>query len=380
MRLAREAERISSDIAATYADDVDEHARFPTESIEALRISGLLAAAVPEARGGAGLSLEQVASVVTSLARGCASTALVYAMHQLQLLCLCRHGHTPEIEAFLREAAVRGLLVASSTTESGTPGGNTRRSVCALEGDHERYRLVKDSPVISYGQEADAILATARASDQVPANEQVMVLCVPGSFELSRTSTWSSLGMRGTCSHGFVLESEGTREFVLTDSFDVISKCTMVPVSHILWSAVWLGLIQRARWVTRSYLQRAARQTGSGQDLGALRYVELDLLARQSDDALRGAVNIFQAESDKGGIPSLDAMMRMNALKVTVSSKAVEVATLALGVVGLAGYRLDSEYSLGRVLRDAHGGVLMINNDRLVANNAQLMLLDRGTL
>jgi acyl-CoA dehydrogenase len=44
----------------------------------------------------------------------------------------------------------------------------------------------------------------------------------------------------------------------------------------------------------------------------------------------------------------------------------------------MAGYREDSEFSLGRILRDAHGAALMINNDRINANSAQMLLIHRG--
>ena len=43
-------------------------------------------------------------------------------------------------------------------------------------------------------------------------------------------------------------------------------------------------------------------------------------------------------------------------------------------VAGLAAYRNATPYSLGRHLRDAHSAALMVNNDRILANTAQLGL------
>ena len=43
----------------------------------------------------------------------------------------------------------------------------------------------------------------------------------------------------------------------------------------------------------------------------------------------------------------------------------------------MAGYREDSPYSLGRLLRDAQGAAVMVNNDRIVANNAQMLLVHK---
>ena len=46
----------------------------------------------------------------------------------------------------------------------------------------------------------------------------------------------------------------------------------------------------------------------------------------------------------------------------------------ALLVCGLAGYRNDGPYSVTRHLRDAHSAAVMINNDRILANSAGLLL------
>ena len=55
----------------------------------------------------------------------------------------------------------------------------------------------------------------------------------------------------------------------------------------------------------------------------------------------------------------------------------VDIVHHALTICGMAGYRNDSKLSLGRLLRDAHGAALMVNNDRLNANNAQMLLIHR---
>jgi acyl-CoA dehydrogenase len=43
-------------------------------------------------------------------------------------------------------------------------------------------------------------------------------------------------------------------------------------------------------------------------------------------------------------------------------------------ICGIAGYRNDSRFSLGRHLRDAYGAALMVNNDRIMTHNATLLL------
>jgi acyl-CoA dehydrogenase len=67
----------------------------------------------------------------------------------------------------------------------------------------------------------------------------------------------------------------------------------------------------------------------------------------------------------------------MNNLKTGSSQMAVQVINHALLTCGLAGYRNDTPYSIGRHLRDAHSAALMINNDRILANTANLLLVLR---
>ena len=47
----------------------------------------------------------------------------------------------------------------------------------------------------------------------------------------------------------------------------------------------------------------------------------------------------------------------------------------ALRACGLSGYRNDSEYSIGRHLRDVLSAPVMINNDRILANLAMPVLM-----
>jgi acyl-CoA dehydrogenase len=47
----------------------------------------------------------------------------------------------------------------------------------------------------------------------------------------------------------------------------------------------------------------------------------------------------------------------------------------AMRACGLAGYRNDGEFSVGRHLRDAVSAPLMINNERILANIATATLM-----
>jgi acyl-CoA dehydrogenase len=377
-QLVDAARRIGQHVAGVWAPQVDADARFPNEAIDALRAEGLLGAAIPVELGGMGVTLDTIGHITTALARHCASTAMIYAMHQIQIFTLVRHSRNEVLLGFIRQVAADQLLLASATTEIGR-GGDVRSSTCALEpAEHGGFSFRKQAPVISYGRSADAVLATARRTPDSPPSDQVLVLCsnhAGGSLELTETSGWDSLGFRGTCSSGFVLSASVAAAQVLDDPYAVISSSTMLPVSHLLWAAVWLGIAQETTDTARRFVQAEARKKLGSTPPGALRLAELMVLTQQLEQSVAGLTARYLAiaddEEQTGG---LEFTVSINVLKISASTTLSDVATKALLICGIAGYQNGSKFSITRAIRDALGASVMISNDRILHNNAQLAL------
>src|SRR4029078_11559639 len=70
--------------------------------------------------------------------------------------------------------------------------------------------------------------------------------------------------------------------------------------------------------------------------------------------------------------------VRINTLEISVSERAPAICAGALTICGMAGYKNDSPFSVGRQLRDALSGGLMIANERIHATNAALLLVHKG--
>jgi len=369
---------IADEVAAAAAASVDEEARFPTETIEALKAEGLLAALVPVEFGGGGASLEEVSEGLVALGRACASSAMVLAMHHIQVACLVRHGRTPALQAYLQEMAEQQYLLASATTEVGT-GGDVRSSICALEVADGRFRLEKQAPVISYADDSDAVLVTARRTADSPESDQVIVLCRPPGLELDQVGEWNALGFRGTCSTGFVLRATGDVDEVLPESYADISTQTMLPMAHLLWSSVWLGIATDAVDLARKFVQREARRKPGTTPPAAVRLADVTVVHQQFVDMVQSSLARYAAAgTDADRLSSIGFGVGMNALKVSSSTLVVDIVRECMLICGLASYRLDTDFSLGRHLRDAMGASLMVNNDRIMANNAQMLLVLRG--
>ncbi|SDH71927.1 acyl-CoA dehydrogenase family protein [Paraburkholderia phenazinium] len=382
----RAAARSVAQIAAQYADSVDRDARFPTEAFDALRRERLLSAMVPASYGGAGLSLADIAAICEILAQGCASTAMVYAMHQIQVACIEEHGSgSPWQCNLLRQLVEHQWLLASATSEE-TIGGNMRTSACAVELDAERFRIEKLAPTISYGAHADGILVTARRTAESAAADQVLIVALREDTLLEKRGGWDSMGMRGTCSEGFRLVATGLAEQILPTPFAEIADQTMLPVSHTLWASVWTGIATDAVNRAKAFFRAQARAKPGSVPPAGLRLAEAVGLLQMMQARLSVALDAARvAHLSKHGGCQADAPLSallgfasdMNTLKTSISSTALLVVQEVLMICGMAGYKNGTEYSVGRHLRDLHSAPLMINNDRIAQNTASLLLAQR---
>ncbi|MEO8451823.1 MAG: acyl-CoA dehydrogenase family protein [Gemmatimonadota bacterium] len=374
----RIAQAVGAAVAGPAAESVDQDARFPAEAFAALRDERMLGAMVPQELGGRGATFGEIAAVCQELGRHCSSTAMVYAMHQIQVGCLIRHGRTaPFLRDYLTELTAKELLLASATTEQGV-GGDVRTSICAIDQQGSRFRLIKQAPVISYGEHADGILATARRSPDAAGNDQVLALLTRRDFKLTETSGWDSLGMRGTMSLGYTLTADAPIEQVLPTPYGEMSSQTMLPFSHILWSSLWLGIATDAVNRGRGFVRSEARKKPGTVPPSALRLAEVVARLQTMRAVVQGGIADFERNMDDVEVLSgLGFALRMNNLKITSSTAAADVVRDTLGVIGLFGYKNDSKYSVGRHLRDAHSAALMIANDRIYSANASMLLIHK---
>jgi acyl-CoA dehydrogenase len=373
---------IAVEIAAKHADDVDAKARFPQETIEALRQAKLLSAAVPVELGGGGAGMQELSAMCTTLAQACGSSGMVLAMHHIQVACIARHGaHTPYFQKYLRENLVeRQELIASITSENGT-FGDTRSSICAVEVDGDTMKLEKDATTVSYGAHADAQLVTCRRAADAANSDQVLVLFPKGSYTLEQTSTWDTLGMRGTCSPGAKFSGHGKPEQIVPGSFADSSAQTMVPYSHILWSALWTGIATDALQRAATFVRNAARRKpGSvppnAADL-ARAFADLQTM-RNNWQACAIEFDAMTQADDKAARETLGSMnwaLKMNQLKMACSEAAPRLCHKALQIIGILGYKNDTPFSVGRHYRDVLSAALMVSNGRIAGKSASMLLV-----
>jgi acyl-CoA dehydrogenase len=373
--LTSRAEKVAA-VAATHAASVDSQSRFPGEAIGAARAERLLGIAVPPELGGEAASVSDVIDICYMLGRSCASTAMVYAMHQTKVACLVRHGQgSTWHQRLLRRLCGEQLLLASSTTE-GRAGGDVRNSSAPIVWRDSRIALERQATVISYAEAADGILTTARRSPEAASTDQVLVALLKDDYELKRLNGWDAFGMRGTCSEGFALIAEAAAEQILPVGYDKIHAQTMMPFAHLAWSGVWAGIAASAVDRARAFVRKAAQGAGGTMPPSADHLTRASASLRMLRSLVGAALQRFEAASaDPGALESIDFQTGMNMLKVNASELAVSTVMRAMQACGLSGYRNDSEFSIGRHLRDILSSPIMISNDRIMANIATASLL-----
>jgi len=370
---------IAENVAGQHADEVDRDARFPREAVDALRACDALSALIPAEYGGGGVSLEAVARGCYELGRRCSATAMVFAMHQIQVGTIVRHlDGAPWFEEYLAEVARDQRLIASVTSEIGT-GGDMARSIAAVTpGDDGLLSLVKQAPTCSYGGHCDDLFTTVRRSPDADGSDQVMVLHRASETDMKPAGTWDTIGMRGTCSPGFVVTASFRSEQILAAPFSTLMNESIVPLSHVLWSHVWLGIATDAFERGRAFVRAAARRK-PGEPVPAAHSLsrvmsELTMLKAEVESALADFV-AWSEEPGRERLGTMGSVLRFNNLKLAASEQAPRICMAVLEVIGIAAYKNDSPFGVGRHLRDTLSARLMVANERLHTIDAGLLMI-----
>jgi acyl-CoA dehydrogenase len=373
--LKQRAQRVAA-VAAQNAANVDRAGSFPADGLAAARDERLMGIYAPAEFGGEHATITDVVEVCFALGRACASTGMIYAMHQIMVACLVRHGGSSDYHRdLLRRLCDQQLLMASSTTD-GQGGGDLRKSDSSVVQDGARFSLVKSATVMSYGAQADGVLTTARrAPDALPA-DQVLVAMAKQDYRLTHLVDWDTLGMRGTCSSGFTLEAEGAMDQVFPEAYSRIHSQTVMPFAHLTWSAVWAGIAAAAVDRARAFTRGAARKAAGQLPPGATHLTRATATLATLRGRVAAALHRYESiASDATAVEAVEFQTSLNLLKVNASELAISTVMSALQACGLAGYRNDGDFSVSRCLRDVLSSPIMINNDRILANTAGAAML-----
>jgi alkylation response protein AidB-like acyl-CoA dehydrogenase len=331
----------------------DRDASFPHENFAALHELGLLALTVPRQFGGAGAGLVEAAEAIGAVARGCASTALVFTMQLTHQAALARNEQVaPAVRARVAQDAVRhGALLNAlrvepemgSPSRGGLPQTIVRRAADGSLRLTGRKIYSTGAPGLSW------MLVWARDDADEPRTGPVLVPAhAPG---LRIVETWDHLGMRATGSHDVVFEDVRLPEDHALDLRPPAAWGTP-DLTFGSWNAATLGALytgvaRAARdWILRFLQERVP--SGLGKPLATLprmqeKVGEVEALLAANTRLITSLARDFDA-----GRPA--AMAEAHALKALIIENAVKAVETASQLAG--NHALSRANPLERHLRD----------------------------
>ena len=247
-------------IATANADTVDRANAAPEETLAALRRESLLSLLVPTTLGGQGQSLTQLAATCHALAQACGSSAMIFAMHHIQVACIVAHGqrsdwHRTLLRRICDAAIAAGLRHLRGGNRRQHPRQHVRRRAGRRAGPsgegrdhHILWRAIRCA--------ADHCPARARCSRLRPGHAGRTTRRLPAGADRRVGCAWHARHLQRRVSR-FISRRTSSRS--CPAPFADIASRTMLPVSHLLWSSVWLGIAADAVARARAYLRQQGR-------------------------------------------------------------------------------------------------------------------------
>jgi alkylation response protein AidB-like acyl-CoA dehydrogenase len=258
-------------IADRFAADRHERQRreqLVPEEFDELAAAGFLLTGVPSRAGGlfesVAASTRAVGSVLTALARGDASVALVASMHPAVLsFWHATPDVAPEHQAawseqrdYVSDMAAEGRWFGTITSEPGS-GGDVARTAAAAQTDHDGGWRVSGKKHFGSGSGVTSFMLTsARPVDEEEPDWFLLdVRDVPwdGSRGMTLLAPWEGHGMTATQSHGMAFDGFPAIRCAWPGNWRALADAAG-PFIGTTFTAVILGVVEAAIETARSQL------------------------------------------------------------------------------------------------------------------------------
>lgn len=366
-----------SAVLAETAERHDQSGAFPHENFRLLHEHGLLALTVPSELGGGGADLVRAQHVISAVAKGEPSTALILVMQYLQHSRLQESKSWPhDLRLRVAEEAVRdGALINALRVEpdlgtparGGLPATTARRTA-------EGWRI-SGSKIYSTGSHGLTWYSVwARSDDQDPLVGAWLVhKNTPG---VRIVEDWDHLGMRATCSHEVIFEDALVPlEHAVSVSPWSAPKAEL-DASGLLWMSVLLSSVYDAiahsarDWLVSWLEQRKPSNLGAA--LSTL--PRLQETVGHIDTLLFANRNLLDSAA-QGLTPAVHAAQ----IKYLVTGNAIRAVELAIEAAGNPG--LSRKNPLQRHYRNVLcGRVHTPQNDAVLAGVGNAVFAQRQTV
>ena len=355
-RLAEAAAEVARDVLAPNAADVDQKARFPEESLQALRRQGLLGLCVQTALGGEGAGMRAFAAVAEELATSCASTAMIYVMHVTGAQAIASSSTLKDRDLVLKRVAVGDHLTTLAFSERGSRS-QFWSPVSQLAAVNGHWETSAEKSWVTAAAHADSYVASGLKPDAAGPLESTVYFVRRQASGVKPAGRFDGLGLRGNDSAPVAFEdlevSEGDLISPQGEGAGTMLQ-VVLPWFSIGTAAMANGLCRSAVALTTAHLTGSGfRHTGTQlRDLPNLRarLAEMSMKTEQSRALLGHTLDHILEASPAAPLFVLQA--RLAALEA-----ALQVTDLAMKACGGAAF--SRHLGLERVFRDARAGWVM---------------------
>lgn len=362
---------LTDDLLARVAERAPVHDRentFPHADLAELRDAGYLRAFVPEALGGAGLTLEEVAREQVRLAGAAPATALAVNMHLVvtgMAAVLAARGDD-SLELVLRDAAA-GEVFAFGNSEAGNDLVMFASRTRAERQPDGGYRYFGTKIFTSLSPVWTRLTTFGLDADHPDGPRLVHGVVARADGGIETKDDWDTLGMRATQSCTTVLDGAYAapervfRALPPGPSADPY-VLALFQVFEILLAAVYTGIGRRALELAVAAAHRRTSMKNDGRTYAQdpdIRWRIADAAIAQ--DGIEPQVWALARDVDEAVDHGALWFAKVVGLKVRATETAREVVDRAIRVSGGGSYFSRSE--LGRLYRDVLAGLFHPSDD-----------------
>lgn len=342
------------DVARRFADEklfprageFDEHAQLDRKVIKEMAELGLMGVKVPEAYGGTGLDNLAYAISIEELARGCASHALVAAVHgSLFAMPILEYGSDELKKKYLPPVCAGDKMAAYSLSEAGSGSDAASLTLTAAENG-DSYVLNGTKLWVTHGSIADYIIVFATVNRELKTKGIIAIIIEtdkPG-FQASKNEV--KMGYKASPTSELVFTDyrvpKSNRIGEVGKGFNI----AMETLNHgrISVGAQSVGMAQRAFEIAAKY---SLERKQFGQELGKFQAIQFKLADMQSKlQAARWLTYHAAWKKDQGQTVIKEAAIA----KMYASEAGTEISHAAIQILG--GYGYTHEYNVERIYRD----------------------------
>ncbi len=330
-----------------FAEEIDRESKFPAEIISKMADLGYMGLNIPEEYGGANLDDVYKVLVIKEIAKCCASTAEILAVHALVSDIIIKHGSEAQKNKYL-PMAVEGRLGAFALTEAGAGSdASSAKTKAVKSGDN--YIINGSKCFISNmgPDEGDFVVIIALTEPSLGTKGMSAIIVDKGTPGFSIGKVEDKMGIRGAAVSELIFEDCVVPQSQLVGKEGQGFKIAMEALDggRIGIAAQALGISEAAIEASVKYVKERSQFGKPISALQGLQWYITDMATRTEAAKLL----IMQAADmrSKGENVTKEAAMA----KYYASENSVYVTDRALQIHGGYGYMKD--YPIERYYRDA---------------------------